>query len=116
MPTVYISNDHGGCPSAYHAKAMAFKRANSVVVISGVCASSCIAYLGLPRACVTPDAQLMAHHAQSDDPRIRRNAEELVFSTVPARLASYWRACIDQKEECWLSAAQAVSMGVRPCR
>jgi hypothetical protein len=116
MPVMYISNDYGGYPSAYHRQAMELKRAHMDVVISGVCASACIAYLGLPNACVVPDAQLMAHHAQSDDAAIRANSETVVFSTVPARLAAYWRACINRQEECWITGAQAIAMGARRCK
>jgi hypothetical protein len=116
MPTLYITDDHGGCPTAYHQRVVALKRSNMSVVISGTCASSCIAYLGLPKACVMPDAKLMAHHAKNEDPAVRRSAENLVFSTVPARLAAYWRACINQQDECWLTGAQAIAMGAKACR
>jgi hypothetical protein len=113
---LYIEDDNGGNTFGYERQGRELRHFQATIIIAGRGLSSCVAYIGLPRACVMPNAQLMFHHARASSEALRIAGENAVLSTVPPRPAAYWRACIDQQDECWISGAQAISMGAKQCK
>jgi hypothetical protein len=111
-----VEDDNGGNTFGYERQGRQLRHFQATIIISGRCLSSCVAYIGLPRACVMPGAQLMFHHARAATEALRVAGENAVLSTVPPRLAGYWRACINEQDECWITGEQAIAMGAKPCR
>lgn len=114
-PSITILEDNGGNTFAYRRSAQTMKRIGGRMIISGSCLSACVAYIGLPNTCVTPGARLMFHQARAATEELRRAGEEAVLTTVPPKLATYWRACIVHGYDCWITGADAIAMGARPC-
>jgi hypothetical protein len=115
-PSITVLEDNGGNTFEYHRSTHGLRRFRGNIIISGSCLSSCVAYIGLPNACVTRDARLMFHQARAATEELRRAGENAVLSTVPPRLATYWRACIMHGIDCWITGADAIAMGARECR
>jgi hypothetical protein len=115
-PSITVLEDNGGNTFEYHRSTRGLRRFKGSIIISGSCLSSCVAYLGLPNACVTRGARLMFHQARAATEELRHAGEEAVLSTVPPRLATYWRACIMHGFDCWITGADAIDMGVKECR
>jgi hypothetical protein len=115
-PSITVLEDNGGNTFEYRRSAQSLKRFRGSIIISGSCLSSCVAYVGLPNACVTRGARLMFHQARAATEELRQAGEEAVLSTVPPRLATYWRACIVHGFDCWITGADAIAMGARECR
>ena len=67
--SVTIRRDVGGVVVKYHKRALKLEAASTRVVIDGVCASACTAYLR--NACATPRARIGFHSA-----RLTRNAQK----------------------------------------
>ena len=61
--TVVIDTDLGGNIQEYQARARNFAGRGVRVVIRGECQSACSLFLGLPGACVEPDAVIRLHAA-----------------------------------------------------
>lgn len=121
--TLRVSNDWGG-PVDDRVKAIARLEATGTQVrITGVCASACTLYLKLPTTCVAPGARLGFHGPQADNdlgvlPLDTFNRyQRLMASHYPAKLSAWFLQGpgADMDGEEWLSARQAVAMGVPAC-
>jgi hypothetical protein len=107
----------------YRELADALRLSRTPVVISSVCYSACVIFVGQPNACVESSASLMWHMPLQDPPveglplrpETLRIFERRVFGRMAPRLASYWMACARRGDECYLSDEQAISMGTRAC-
>jgi hypothetical protein len=115
-PSITVLEDNGGNTFEYRRSARSLRRFRGNIIISGSCLSSCVAYIGLPNACVTRDARLMFHQARAATEELRRAGEDAILSGLPPRLATYWRACIVHGFDCWMTGADAIAMGARECR
>jgi hypothetical protein len=115
-PSITVLEDNGGNTFEYRRSARSLRRFRGNIIISGSCLSSCVAYIGLPNACVTRGARLMFHQARAATEELRRAGEDAILSGLPPRLATYWRACIVHGFDCWMTGADAIAMGARECR
>lgn len=91
------------------------------VEILGICASACTLYLGLPKTCVSEDAQLGFHSPSTKlkTPLLRpdwENATQLMAKHYPKALAKWFlETARFSTDVIYLSGKDVIELGVKPC-
>ncbi len=116
--TLTIRADNGGNIHDYADLAATLR--NKDVRIVGVCKSSCTMFLGLPNACVSPDASIGFHGPSSDNQSIRHlvGLVDKIAAHHPPVIAERFRTDWGlTRDFTWLSGAEVLAMdpALRPC-
>lgn len=118
-----VRNDMGGSVRERLATIRALEAQQVPVRITGTCVSACTMYLGLSRACVTPQARLGFHGPST---RLRgmplpagefeRLSQEMARHYPPAIRAWFLSdARLVTGDYITITGAEAIRMGARPC-
>ena len=99
-----VKRDWGGVIAKYHRRAQRLEIVSKRVVVDGVCASACTAYL--KNACATPRARIGFHRAKlsrNTRGRYKSDREKRLLKSVPLYLDQLLASHYPPKVKRWIS-------------
>lgn len=95
---IRVHNDTGGLLDEYKRRKRSYKRSESTIVVSGVCASACIMFLDLQNSCAVPGTMLYVHGVSANGgltrikpPRVEALFDREYMNEIPVSMrADFW--------------------------
>jgi|LakMenEpi03Aug12_release.lakeMendotaPanAssembly.Ray.scaffolds.fasta_scaffold70646_2 hypothetical protein len=115
---IAIYNDGGGLVTAYQAAALRYKMEGRKVEIKGSCRSACLLALSVPKVCVTPGAQVKAHHAYEQiSGTVRTDITNQMLADLPTPIRNRLEGKItpNYNQQATLNYKDLRSLGVADC-